>query len=284
MAALTTTLIWGFTFVFIVTLLRSFSPIEILFFRIGIATLVLFIIYPRRMGQTSLKQELYFMGAGISGCTLFFLMQDFALVHTAAANVGVIIAVSPVFVGLLSWCFLKTGFPKWSFFLGAILALCGIALIRFAGQRLELHPLGDFLTILAAFSWAVYSVLLKKIETFGHHSIQVIRKTFLYGLIFLIPVILLSDFRLGLERFAEPQNLASLLYLSFGSSAGAFVLWNFSLKQLGPMKTSVYVYLIPLVAVTASILFLQETITWIFVCGIILVLGGLILSNRKVKG
>jgi len=280
-AALVTVCVWGFSFVAIVTLLRSFSPIEILFFRIGLATIVLFIIYPRRMGKTSLKQELYFMGAGLAGCTLFFLVQDFALLHTTAPNASVIVSVSPVFVGLLSWGFLKVGRPKWSFFLGAIFALLGIAFIRFAGQQMAIHPLGDFLALLSAFCWAVYSVILKKIESFGYHSIQVIRRVFLYGLLFLIPVILLSDFRLGLERFTEPQNLASLLYLSLVASAACFVLWNFSLTRLGPVKVSAYVYLIPLVAVTASILFLHERITWLFVCGVVLVLAGLMLSNRR---
>ena len=282
-AALTTVLIWGFAFVVIVVLLRSFSPMEILFFRISLATLTLFIIYPRRMGKTSLRQELYFMGAGLTGCTLFFLLQDFSLLHTAASNASVLVAVAPVFVGLLSWWFLKAGCPKWTFFLGAALAIFGIALVRFAGRQLELHPLGDILAILTALCKAVYLIFLKKIDTFGYHSVQVVRRVFLYGLIFLIPVILLSDFRLGLERFVEPQNLAGMLYLSLGSSAAAFVLWNFSVTKLGPVKVSVYLYLLPLIAVTAAILFLQETITWFFVCGIVLVLAGLMLSSRKVK-
>ena len=281
--ALITICLWGFAYVAIVTLLRSFTPVEIMFFRIGLATIVLFIIYPRRMGKLSLKQELYFMAAGAAGVTAYFLLQDFALTHTAAPNVSIIIAVSPVIVGLLSWWFLKSGCPKWTFFLGAVLALLGIGVVRFAGQQLEIHPLGDFLAMLAAVAWAAYSVLLKKIDAFGYHSIQVIRRVFLYGLIFLIPFILFSDFQLGLERFAEPINLASLLYLALGASAGGFVFWNWSLKQLGPVKVSAYVYLHPLIAVAAAVVFLGDQITWLFAGGLVLVLAGLMLSNRKTR-
>jgi len=280
-AALTCICVWGVSFVMIVTLLQSFTPVEILLFRFGLAMLALHLIYPKRMGKTTRKQELFFAAAGLTGVVSYFLAQDFALLYTAASNVSVIVAISPVFTVFLTWWFLRKGRPRGVFFLGAALAVGGIALINFAGRQLELHPAGDFLAVLAALSWAVYSVLMKRIGGFGYHTIQATRRVFLYGLLFLIPVLLLSDVRLGLERFLELPNLGSILYLGLGASAVCFVLWNFALDQLGPVKVSVYVYLVPLVGVVASVLFLGETLTWLSVSGIVLVLAGLALSNRK---
>ena len=282
-AAFVTILVWGFGFVSVVVLLRSFTPAEILFFRFGLAMIALYIIYPKRMAKTTWRQELLFLAAGVSGVTMYFLLQDFALLHTAASNVSVIVAVSPVFTILLSWWLLKSGRPKGTFFLGALLALGGIGLISFGSSQLEVHPLGDFLAVLGALSWAIYCVVLKKISELGHHTIQVTRRVFFYGLIFLIPVILASDFRLGLYRFLEWQNIGGIIYLGIASSALCFVFWNFSLKRLGPVKTSVYAYLIPLVAVGASIALLDEVITWSSGAGIALVLVGVLLSNRKEK-
>jgi len=241
---------------------------------------MLYLIYPRRMDKTTLRQELTFAGAGLSGVTLYFLTQDFALLHTAASNVGVIVAVAPVFTVLLSWQLLRDQRPTGTFFLGAISALVGIGLISFAGNRLELHPAGDLLAALAALCWAVYCVLTKKIGGFGFHIIQTTRRIFLYGLLFLLPAVIFGPFQLDLTRFAQPQNVMSFLYLGLGASGTCFVLWNFSVEQLGPAKTSVYIYLIPLITVAASVLILGETISWLRALGILLALTGLMLSNR----
>jgi len=218
LAALTSVCVWGFAFVIIVILLESFTPVEILFFRFGLAALALYVIYPRKMAKTTRKQELCLMAAGLVGITSHFLLQDFALMHTAASNVSVIVAISPVFTIFISWLFLGRERPKAAFFLGAFLAVSGIAFINFAGRQLELHPLGDLLAILCALCWAVYSVLMKKIGTFGLHVIPATRRVFLYGLIFLLPALFVSDFHLGFARFLEPRNLFSILYLGLGSS------------------------------------------------------------------
>jgi len=274
---------WGFAFVPIVVLLRALTPAELLFYRFGLAVLALYIIYPKSMGKTSLRQELLFAGAGLTGVTFFFLLQDFALLITAASNVGVIAALSPLFTALLSWWLLGEGRPKSTYVLGAAMALVAIGFISFAGSRLELSPAGDVLAIVMAFCWACYSILTRKIAAFGYHVIQTTRRVFLYGLVFLFFAILLLglEFQLGLERFLEPVNLVSMLFLGFGPSALCFVFWNFGVNQLGTIKTAVYIYLIPLVAVLVSVLFLDQVITWMKALGIILALGGLVVSKRK---
>ncbi|MCL2569286.1 MAG: DMT family transporter [Oscillospiraceae bacterium] len=282
-AVLTAVCIWGFAFVPIVVALRSFTPAELLFYRFSLATAALYLIYPKSMGKTTWRQELLFAAAGLTGVTMFFLLQDFALLVTAASNVGVIAAVSPMFTALLSWGFLNTGRPAKAFFLGAGMALFGIALISFSGSRLELSPIGDFLAVLMALCWAVYCIFTKQIAAFGYHVIQTTRRIFLYGLFFLLLILFFLDFRLGIERFLEPVNLASMLFLGFGPSALCFVLWGYGVKQLGPTKTSVYLYLIPLVSVVASVLFLGERIIWMNALGILLALLGLVVSNRKAR-
>jgi len=281
LAALATVCVWGFSFVAIVTLLGDFSPSEILLFRFGLAVVALYIIYPKPMGKTTKRQELHFAAAGLMGVTLYFLLQDSALLNTAASNVGVIVAVSPVFTMILSWKILGDAKPTGTFFLGALLAMGGIGLVRFAGSQLELHPLGDVLALLAALTWSVYSVITKKIGGFGFHTIQTTRRIFLYGIAFLFPVMSASLLDLRLEQFTQPQNIASFLFLGLGASALSFVLWNFSMNQLGPAKTSLYIYLIPLIAVTGSVLLLGETIGLWNGLGIVLALAGLVISNRR---
>ena len=95
--ALVTILLWGTTFISTKVLLRSFTPIEILFFRFIMGLIVLFLIYPYRLKVTDKKQEWIFAGAGLSGITLYYLFENIALVYAPASNVGVITATAPFF-------------------------------------------------------------------------------------------------------------------------------------------------------------------------------------------
>lgn len=73
------------------------------------------------------------------------------------------------------------------FFIGFLVAMAGIALISFNGSALHLNPVGDLLALLAAFIWACYSILTRKISSYGYNTILTTRRVFLYGLLFMIP-------------------------------------------------------------------------------------------------
>ena len=73
----------------------------------------------------------------------------------------------------------------------------------------------------------------------------------------------------------------ALLFLGIGASALAFVTWNYAVSVLGAVKTSAYIYAVPVITVTASALLLQERITGVALAGVILILLGLYLSERK---
>lgn len=66
-----------------------------------------------------------------------------------------------------------------------------------------------------------------------------------------------------------------------GGSALCFVTWNFAVKALGAVKTSVYIYLVPVITVAASVLILREPFTWMTGAGTVLTLIGLLLSEGK---
>ena len=141
------------------------------------------------------------------------------------------------------------------------MAMIGITLISFKGFDVQINARGDLLALLAAFTWACYSVLSKKISEFGYHSIQVTRKTFGFGILFMMPAMFVSDFNFGLERFNNSVNLFNIVFLGLGASALCFVSWNYAVKVLGAVKASIYIYLVPVITVIVSSVILNETIT-----------------------
>ena len=283
--ALFTIIIWGTTFISTKVLLTDFKPVEILFFRFVMGFAALLLSCPHRMKGVGRRQELTFALAGLSGICLYYLLENIALTYTMASNVGVIISVAPFFTAILSRLFLKSeGKLRANFFIGFVVAMAGVALISFNGSRMELNPMGDLLAVLAAFVWACYSILTRKISSFGCPVILTTRRTFFYGILFMVPALFLFDFEIGLERFADVTHLLNILYLGLGASALCFVTWNLAVKVLGAVKTSVYIYMVPVITVVTSVLVLKEPVTWVSIMGTVLAVAGLFLSEYNGKG
>lgn len=135
--------------------------------------------------------------------------------------------------------------------------------------------------MLAAVAWAIYSILTRKISTLGYNTIQTTRRIFMYGLLFMLPMLFYTDFHLETGDFASMTALGNLLFLGLGASALCFVTWNSAVKLLGAIKTSVYIYLVPVVTVAASVMILDEPLTASLIIGTVLILVGLWLSQTK---
>ena len=281
-AALLTILIWGTTFISTKVLLTSFQPVEILFLRFVLGFLALCLIYPRRLRLGERRQELWFAAAGLCGVTLYYLLENIALTYTLASNVGVLVSVSPVFTALFSHFLLRREKLCPAFFAGLAVALAGVVLLSYNGSAvLKLDPRGDVLALLAAAIWSAYSLITRHISSFGYPVVQTTRRIFAYGLVFMLPALLIFGFRPSLEAVLEPVNLLNLVYLGLGACALCFVTWNFAVGKLGAVKTSTYIYLVPVVTLATSALVLGEPVTPLSAVGAALTVAGLALSEHK---
>lgn len=279
--ALLTISIWGTTFISTKLLLTHFTPIEILFYRFVIGWIALIFAHFKLFKWTSLKRELLFAASGLCGVTLYFLLENIALTYTLASNVGVIISIAPMFTILFSQFFSTGEKITKNFFIGFTTAMIGVIIINFNGSKvLNLNPLGDILAVLAALVWALYAVLTKKISTWGYNTIQTTRRTFTYGLLFMIPSLFILPGNWDLSLLTDTSNLLHLLFLGLGASALCFVTWNMAVKLIGAVKTSTYIYLVPAITVVTSALFLGEPLSFLLLLGTSLTIGGLVISEK----
>lgn len=282
--ALFTSFIWGTTFISTKILLKQFHPVEILFLRFFLAIVVLWLMCPKEKLKTTKKQEIIFAFAGLSGICLYYLLENTALMFTLAANVGVIGCISPLFTAVIVAIFYKDR-EKISpnFFVGFVLSIVGISFIMFNGMSIHLNPIGDALAIIAALTWSVYSILIKKLTNYGFSIIYITKKTFLYGILFMIPFLIFSDCHIGITRFLSPVNAANLLFLGCCASAICFASWSKAIKILGAIKSSAYIYLIPFITIVAATLILKEPVSVFLIAGTVLTLSGLIISETDKK-
>ena len=115
----------------------------------------------------------------------------------------------------------------------------------------------------------------------GYDVIRVTRRMFLYGLVFMLPIIATQGFHVTAEEIFRPVNFINLLFLGVVACALCFIMWNYATGAIGPVKTSVYIYVTPIVTTVTAALILGEPVTWAAVVGIVLALTGLIISERN---
>lgn len=277
--ALFTILVWGTTFVSTKILLVDFTPIEILFIRFVVGLLALFLIMPRIVRWMGWRCEKLFMLAGLFGVTLYYLLENIALTGTLATNVGVIVSVAPFFTAVLER-FINKGKPlSVQFVVGFIVAMVGICFISFSETGIHLSFSGDVLALCAAVVWACYSVCMTRISALGLPTVKATRRVFEYGLLFMIPFLPVLGFAPDASAFLNPINIGNLMFLGLGASAACFVTWNFSVKRLGAVVTSVYIYLVPVITAVASWIVLGERLVPLALCGVALTIIGLFISQ-----
>lgn len=279
-----TQIMWGATFVSTKVLLNYFQPVEVLFTRAVLAFIALLIFFPHHLKLKNPKQEFAFAGAGLFGIVLYFMLENTALTMTYASNVGIIVACAPFFVAVAVGIFFKNEKSGKFFYIGFVIAMTGVILISMNGQKsFNLNPAGAGLAFLAMISWGAYSALVKKIGEWDYPTIAVTRRIYFYAILFLIPVLIKQKASWDISLIHNPQVVSNFLFLGIGASAMGFMLWNLSTKWIGAVKTSVYIYVLPVVTVVLSMLILHEKMTVISVFGSLLIFVGLIISQKKAQ-
>ena len=139
--------------------------------------------------------------------------------------------------------------------------------------------LGDLLAILAAASWSIYSIILKRLNQ-RCSILDITRKTFFYGVLFALPTMMWQE-PFHLATLAEPVVIANFLFLALICSMLAFFVWGEVTVHLGAILTANYLYLSPVISVAAAWCIYGETIGAIGLLGCALVLAGIILVERR---
>ena len=282
LVAVLTVGIWGLTFISTKVLIgHGLSPQEIFLLRFLIAYMGIWLISPRKLFADNWKDEFWMFLGGITGGSFYFFTENTALEITLATNVSFIVCTAPLLTTILSlWIYKKEKATR-GLMAGSLLALVGVALVVYNGSFvLKISPLGDFLTLLAAFSWAFYSLIMRKMSN-RYSIIFITRKIFFYGVLTILPAFLLHPLQPDFDVLLQPLVLSNLLFLAVLASLICYILWNVVLKQLGTMRASNYIYLNPLVTMVASVLILHEQITWITLMGAACIILGVYLAEKK---
>ena len=277
--------IWGVTFVCTkLLLLGGLTAAQIFILRFIIAYLLL-LGYSLSKGihwlSNSWRDELNMMALGVFGGSLYFLTENSAMNYTTTTNTSIIVSLCPLFASAIIGAFYKTErLNRWQT-VGTVMAALGVIMVVMNGHFvLHLSPLGDALAFGACMCWAFYSLLIIPVSK-RYPTVFITRKVFFYGLLSMIPYIILHpDLNIQLV-INKPTLLANLLFLGCVASMLCYVAWNWVLKRLGAVVATNYVYLNPVTTIVFAWMVLNELITVWFIIGTVLILYGMYLVNTK---
>lgn len=280
--AILTSAIWGTTFISSKLLLQEgLSPAAIMILRFVLAYVLMLPFVRGKWFCKSLKDELLMVLLGISGGSLYFLLENTALVYTQASNVAIIIAATPLLT-MLTVNLLDRGKGVSKRLYGySLMSLAGVALVIFNGNFvLKLNPIGDLLTFGAVVTWVIYSIIIAKVQE-KYSSWMITRKIFFYGVVTLLPYFLIEPWDVTWEMMSRPMVWGNIAYLGVLASLGCYMTWNIVIKRLGAVDATNYLYINPIVAMITANLLLGERITPLAIAGTALILVGVYLAERK---
>ena len=276
---LATVTIWSVAFVGNKVLLAYITPIEVMLYRFTLAWILMLFLAPLKDSIRSWRHELYFFFLGFLGIFVYFLLENYALKYTQAANVGLYMGAIPILTALLAHFFVRDERFRPMLLLGFGVAVTGMGLILFEGRHFELRLKGDLLALAAATVFALYSVLLKKAPR-GYSPVQITRKSFFYAIVLMALWQLLLHEPMHPEALSRPVVALNLIFLGLFASGVAFFLWQRGIEIIGPVRAGNYIYLVPLLTAVTGVAVLGETLTPVMILGGALILLGLYLSQR----
>jgi drug/metabolite transporter (DMT)-like permease len=202
--------------------------------------------------------------------------------HTTAGSAALIMATNPLWTAVLGWALgtERLGRGGWS---GLLVALAGAGLVIAAGASGSAVGggtiFGNGMMLVAAGLWGGYTALAKRLVD----RASILATTF-FGVLAALPVLLAvgAVYAPTVSWGAVDGWVVGALLFSGGLVVGLmFVLWNRGVRRVGSSNTAVYYYLVPLVALVAGVVLLDEPITVWQIAGGGLIIGGLVLVRRS---
>jgi drug/metabolite transporter (DMT)-like permease len=277
--------VWGASFVATKVALRYTNPDVVVWLRFGMGVIILGVALLAR-GKFALPEKrdwLYFALLGFIGITFHQWLQSTGLLTTQATTTGWIVSTIPVFMALLGWLALneKLRWLQWS---GIFLSTFGVLMVVTRGDLFLLTSgkfgtAGDFLILVSAPNWAIFSVLsrrgLKK-----YPATLMMFYVMVFGWLFSSFWVLAQG---GLNQIGliPWDGWAGIAFLGIFCSGLAYIFWYDALQSLPVAQTGAFLYLEPVVTVIVAALILAERMTVFTLLGGGLILAGVWMVNRK---
>ena len=260
-------------------------PFSLNFYRWFFAGLILLpftykeIIYKKKYILENLG---FFIILGITSITIFNSIVYFSLYYTQVISGILMISTIPVWIIFISSIL---NIEKTNIFqiLGVILSLTGVIFIITKAdinliKNLDFNK-GDLSMVVAMFSWAIYSALLKR-KKYKISQISLLEVVIICGLIFLAPIYFI-EMSMGKLIILEKPFYLTLAYVVIFPGLAAFFFWIKGISIIGANRAGIFLHLMPIFGAIMAMVIFDEKFMYYHFLGAIFIIAGITLSNKK---
>lgn len=277
-----TSILWGSSFVGVKLIVDNVPPMLLGLLRAAVATAVL-AAFARSRGvslRVSGRDFAILSMLGLFGIGYYYFGINLGIRLSSATNAALLSLPFPAMAALGAWIFLgeRVG-PRRA--LGIAVALAGatfLTLLSATGGNRGTLP-GNLLILSTTLDWTAYTLLGRRY--FGRWP-GTVATTYimLTGGLMLVPAAVVEASLVGGPRLTT-EAIVVIAYLGLACTALAYIMWNRGIEVLGATRTSVYLYLQPVVAIVMAMPILGERLTWDVAAGGLLVVVGTVLVARR---
>ena len=275
---------WSISYVWAKEALKVFSPFAMVFIRLSISGVLLFVfsLLIKKLNKIKKQDLLLFISLSLFDPILYFVGEAHGLKYISSTLASIIISTIPLFVPFFLLFFYKEKLQLYNI-LGIIISIIGVAIIILKKDFSLVAPIQGFLFMsLAVFSAVYYTVVIVKLAK-KYNSITIITYQNLFGGFGLFLLFLIFDFNTFNINTITFKNLLPILELAIFPSSISFILFTMAIKKIGANQATVFTNLIPVLTAIFAYFMISEQITLKIIIGIFIVVSGLFISQIKSK-
>lgn len=275
--------IWGGMYVVVKIVVSVIPPLELVWMRYLVAIVALLVIglITRQKWRIDKRHFLIIIAIGIIGNAISIVTQETGTMLSSAQMGAIITSSTPAFMVIFARLLLKERLTLKKG-LSVCLATIGVFLIVGVGHVNLSSKLGGISLLIAALTWALMSVLVKRVPS-NYSQIVVTTYSILVALIVLTPSVLPRLHTINISQLIHPTIWGGVLYLGIISTACGFLLWNRGLQMLNASSGGLFFFFQPVVGTLLGWLILGENIGVTFWIGAILILTGVLFVITEKK-
>ncbi|MEN1939442.1 DMT family transporter [Paenibacillus sp. 102] len=278
-------ILWGIAIAPTKWALESIQPFTLLFLRLCFAGGICLLFSFPQLRKSIVNRDIPWKRISLlsfTGVAGYFMFTSYGISLTSGLHVSIIDAALPLVTIIFSALFLKEKIQL-NYWIGIILGFIGVICITIpsGNDNQSASLVGDIFILLSTFLFALYTVLLKRPKQEKNLSNEVFTTlTLIIGATILFPFATIETVYYGLPQIDTWKIALSFMYLVVCATILAYWLWNKALEKVSASVSGVYLNALPLISIIASVILLNESLTWKILTGGCLVLFGVVWADK----
>lgn len=273
---------WSFSFIWFKVANVYYRPITIVFIRLFISVILLtsYLLLTKKFMKIRKEDRRLFFMLALFEPFLYFMGESFGLTYVSSTVCSVIISTIPVIATIGAWFFFKERLKLMNY-AGIVLSFIGIIVfILNKDGSLSFNIKGLALLSFAVASAVGYNLTLSRLV--DHYSpVYIVNVQNVLGTLLFLPIFLIFELRTFINAPHSFESLKPIIELSVFASCGAFILFAYSVRNMGISKANVFTNCIPIFTALFSFLLMGERLTFQNIAGMVIVIAGLFLSQMS---